>query len=316
VLGQTLGWPVLIAPAGMSRLYHRAGETAVARAAARAGTVYALSTYSSETLEAVARATTGPKVFQLFINPGWADSLALVDRAQAAGYEALCLTVDTTAAPNKERDYRSGFITGRPSLRSVVSIVAHPRWALGVARGGVPRLANLGVGPLGALERQWRDAHLLSWEHVDAIRNRWARPLALKGLFAVGDAERAAAIGVDALIVSNHGGRQLDAAVAPLDLVALLARAVGSRVEILVDSGIRRGTDVLKALALGARACLIGRAYLYGLAAGGEAGVTRALDILREELVRDMTLLGTPDLASLDTRVLRAEAWPAGGGLG
>lgn len=305
VLGQSVAWPVLLAPTGMSRLYHRHGELAVARAAGRAGTLYSLSTYSSHTLEEVARAASGPKLFQLFTNPGWEKSLGLIDRAKAAGYDALCLTVDTTAAPNRERDYRTGVYSGRLSLRSIGSVLAHPRWLFGLIRGGRLRLANLGVSVEEGKRLQWAEANQLNWEVAKRIRDRWSGPLALKGMMAVADARRAARIGVDAVIISNHGGRQLDAVPAPIDLVAEFAQAVGDDLEILIDSGIRRGSDVLKALALGAKAVLIGRAYLYGLAAGGEAGVMCALEILKEELRRDMALLGAPSLGALNRHFVR-----------
>jgi len=294
----------MLAPTGMSRLYHEHGEPAVVRAAARTGTLYSLSTYSSYTLEEIARAASGPKMFQLFISPGWETSLRLIDRVRAADYDVLCLTVDTTAPPNKERDYRTGIYTGAFSTRSVLSVLAHPRWLLGLLRGGAPRLANLGVGIREAKILQWKEANQLDWERVARIRDRWPRRFALKGVLSVVDAHRAAGIGVDAIIVSNHGGRQLDTVPAPIDLVAAMAEAVGRDLEILMDSGVRRGTDVLKALALGAKGVLIGRPYLYGLAAAGEAGVMRAIQILKDELVRDMTLLGAPNLSVLDRSYL------------
>jgi len=304
VLGQRLEWPVMLAPTGMSRLYHGHGEPAVARAAARTGTLYSLSTYSSYTLEEIARAAPGPKMFQLFTSPGWDMSLELIDRAGAAGYDALCLTVDTTAPPNKERDYRTGIYTGAFSTRSVLSVLAHPRWLVGLLRGGAPRLANLGVGIREAKLLQWKEANQLDWGRVERIRDRWPRRFALKGVLSVADARRAAGIGVDAIIVSNHGGRQLDTVPAPIDLVAGMTEAVGHDLEILMDSGVRRGTDVLKALALGAKGVLIGRPYLYGLAAAGEAGVMRAIQILKDELIRDMTLLGAASLSVLDRSYL------------
>jgi isopentenyl diphosphate isomerase/L-lactate dehydrogenase-like FMN-dependent dehydrogenase len=289
----------------MTRLYHGSGECAAARAAGRHGTLYGLSTYSSETLETVAEAASGPLMFQLFTSPGWERSLALVDRAKAAGYALLCVTVDTTAPPNKERDLRTGLASGGLSLRGALSLAARPRWAAGVLRGGLPRLANLDAGASGATALQWKEADRLTWERIARIRERWQRPLVLKGVLRPDDAQRAARIGVDAIIASNHGGRQLDTAAAPLDQLPDLVEAVGERMEVWIDSGIRRGTDVVKALALGARLCLVGRAYLYGIAAGGEAGVERAIEILRTELVRDLKLLGAPRLADLDPGFVR-----------
>ena len=307
VLGQRVAWPVLLAPTGASRMYHAEGELGVARAAARTDTLYGLSLYSTVPLEAVASATTAPKMFQLFTGPGRERGLALLDRARAAGYGALCLTVDTAAPPNKERDYRTGLATGRFPARSVASAVAHPRWLYGLVRSGFPRLANLDVGVAEARDHQWREAAQLDWDLAKRLRDRWPGPFALKGVLRVEDARRAAAAGFDAIIVSNHGGRQLDGVPAPIELVADFVDAVGDELEVLVDSGFRRGTDVVKALALGARAVLVGRAYLYGLAAGGEAGVVRAIEILREELLRDLTLLGAASVASLDRSFVRRQ---------
>jgi len=303
-LGCRLAWPVALAPTGMSRMYHAAGERAVARAAARTGTLYSLSTFSSQSLEDVAAVAPGPRMFQLFTAPGWERSLELVDRAKAAGYDVLCVTLDTAAAPNKERDLRTGVAHGGVTARSVASIAVHPRWWWGLLRGGPLALANLGVGVGRAKEIQWREADRLTWDRIAALRERWPGPLALKGLLRPDDARRAADLGADAVIASNHGARQLDATAAPLDQVAPLVDAVGDRMEVWVDSGIRRGTDVIKALALGARLCLVGRAYLYGLAAGGEAGVERAIELLRAELTRGMKLVGAARPSDLDRSFL------------
>jgi L-lactate dehydrogenase (cytochrome) len=304
-LGQRLDWPVALAPTGMTRLYHPDGECGAARAAGRHGTLYALSTYSSQPLETVAEAATGPLMFQLFTSPGWELSLSLVDRAKAAGYAILCVTVDTTAPPNKERDLRTGLAAGGLSLRGALSLAARPRWVARLVRGGFPRLANFEVGARGAHALQWREADRLSWERIARLRERWQGPFVLKGVLRPDDAQRAAQLGVDAIIASNHGGRQLDTAAAPLDQLPDLVEAVGERLEVWIDSGIRRGSDVVKALALGARLCLVGRPYLYGIAAGGEAGVERAIEILRTELERDLKLLGAPRPADLDPSFVR-----------
>lgn len=309
LMGLDLKWPVMLAPTGMNRMYHGDGERAVARAAASSSTLYCLSTFSSASLEEVAALCPTRKMFQLFINPGWDRSLELVARAQAAGYDALCLTVDTATSPNKERDYRTGIDPGRVKLRNLVSILLHPRWVYGFVRGGPPRLANLDAGIFQSKEPRWKDASGLTWERLEEIRNRWKKPFALKGILNPDDAQRAAAIGVDALILSNHGGRQMDCLPAPIDWVSSMIEAVGDKLEIIVDSGVRRGTDVLKALALGAKACMIGRPYVYGLAAGGEAGVRQAIDILRQELERDMKLLGITKIADINGRFVRSNVW-------
>ncbi len=305
VFGRDLSWPVMLAPTGMSRLYHGHGELAVARAATGTGTLYSLGTFGSFTIEQVAEVCPGPKMFQLYINGGLERSLTLIDRAKAAGYDALCLTVDSAAAPNKLRDLRSGFDHGGVTPRGLLSILAHPRWVLGLARGGPLKLANLDVGAGDAKKIQWEDADRLSWDLALRIRDRWGGPFALKGILSPADAALAAERGVDAVILSNHGGRQMDALPAPVDMLPDVVDAVGDRLEVLIDSGVRHGGDVLKALALGAKGVFIGRPYLYGLAAGGEAGVRRALQILRSELERDMTLLGVPRLAQIERSSVR-----------
>ena len=299
-LGQRFDWPVALAPTGMTRMYHADGECAAARAAAQTGTLYSLSTFSSESLEAVAESTSGPKMFQLFTAPGWERSMNLIDRAKAAGYQILCLTVDTTAPPNKERDLRTGIAAGGLTMRSLASMATHPRWVAGLLRGGMPKLANLGVDARSAHELQWKEAGQLCWDDIIRIRDRWPGPFALKGILRPEDVIRAAEVGVDAVIASNHGGRQLDAVAAPIDQLPMLVDVAGDQLEIWLDSGIRRGTDVVKALALGARMCLVGRPYLYGLAAGGESGVMRSIEILRAELVRDMKLVGASRITDLD----------------
>ncbi len=300
VVGHEISWPVALAPTGMNRMYHGHGECAVARAAAESATLYALSTFSSQSLEKVAAAAEGPKIFQLFTAPGWERSLSLVDRAQAAGYDILCVTVDTAAPPNKERDLRTGVAAGGVTPRALASILGHPRWVAGLVRGGGLRLANLDVGATEAKQIQWRESDRLTWERIERLRDRWRGPFVLKGILRPDDATRAAALGADAIIASNHGGRQLDTAAAPFEQLPALVDAAGGRMEVWIDSGIRRGTDVIKALGLGASLCLIGRPYLYGLAAGGEAGVRRVIALLREELERDLKLVGAASVAELD----------------
>ncbi|MDZ7784034.1 MAG: alpha-hydroxy acid oxidase [Halioglobus sp.] len=307
VLGQRLAWPVMLAPTGMTRMYHGGGEVAVARAAANTDTVYALSTYSSQSIEQVREVNSGPRIFQLFSNPGWEIALGLVERAAAADYSALCYTVDTTAAPNKERDYRTGVAGSRAVPRSLLSILRRPRWVAGLARGGPMTLANLGIKPTEVEKYQWREATRMSWDKLAQLRARWRGPLLVKGILSVEDARRAVDEGVDGIVISNHGGRQMDCVPAPIDLVEEFAAALQGRADIIVDSGFRRGSDVLKALALGASAVMVGRAYLYGLAAGGEAGVVRAITLLREEIVRDMRLMGLNRLSDIDAGFVRRE---------
>ncbi len=305
VMGMDLEWPVMLSPTGMNRMYHGSGEIGAARAALKTGTVYSLSTYSSYSIEQVAETNPGNKIFQLFINPGIERSFELIDRAKISGYQALCLTVDTTASPNKERDYKTGIAFGGVTPKSLLSILAHPRWIYGLVTGGSLQLANLGISPLEADKFQWKHATQLNWELVKKIRDHWQGPFALKGLLNPEDAITARQIGVDGIIISNHGGRQMDGVPAPVSLIREFVDATNNEVDIIIDSGIRRGSDVIKALALGAKACMIGRPYLYGLAAAGEAGATKAIDILKAELLRDMTLLGLTAINDISPQTIR-----------
>lgn len=315
VLGQRIEWPVLCSPTGASRLFHPDGELAVARAAARAGTLYCLSMGSTHSLEDVAAATEGPKMFQLYVCKNRDITRKLIERAKRAGYAALCVTVDVPAVGKRERDLRTGFsMPPRLTLRSALSLARCPGWWLGQARKGPMMLANFverasTPGFVAQTKRATQELDSsVSWKDVREIADLWKGSLALKGVMSADDARRAADAGATAVIVSNHGGRQLDGAVAPIEVLPEIARAVGDRVEVILDGGIRRGVHVLKALALGAKACSIGRPYLYGLGAGGEAGVSRALAILRNELVLAMKLAGCPDVTCIDQSLIRQSA--------
>lgn len=312
VLGSELEWPVFLCPTGVSRLFHGEGEFAAARGAADAGTLYSLSTLSSCDIESVARASAGPKAFQVYVlkDPGL--NRDLVERARAAGYRALLLTVDVPTHGNRERDLRTGMtIPPKLSLMSWLDIARHPIWALEKLRQPEVELANI-RGWLGQsssttlmeyVAQQFNPS--VTWDQAEAMIKAWDGPFAIKGLLAPDDARRAADIGATAVIVSNHGGRQLESGISSLDALPAIAEAVGDRVEVLLDGGIRRGTDVLKALALGAKACGIGRAYLYGLGSGGQAGVARALKLLRAEVERGLVLSGCRSLAELDRSFLQ-----------
>lgn len=302
VLGQETEWPVLCSPTGASRLFHPQGELAVARAAARTGTIYCLSTGSTYSLEDVAGASAGPKVFQLYLYKDRDITRELIERCKQVKYAALCLTVDVPVIGKRERDLRSGFgMRPKWSLKSIMHFAQHPAWVLPRIGQGALSAANFSnrVGFAGELDPS------ITWKEVREIADLWKGPLALKGVMSAEDAARAADFGVTAVIVSNHGGRQLDGAAAPIEVLPAIVRAVGDRVEVILDGGVRRGVHVLKALARGAKACSIGRPYLYGLSAGGEAGVSKALSILRAELVMAMTLSGCADLKSIDTSLVR-----------
>ncbi len=314
VLGCELDWPVLLSPTGMSRFFHHEGERAVARAAAQSGTMYSLSTVATTTIEDVAAATSGPKMFQLYVLRDNAINDELIARCRAAKYDALCLTVDTVVQGNRERDLRTGMtIPPQLTLQSLASFALHPAWCYHYLRTPALEMANLShhisegsseVSSLGKYINEQFD-RALNWAYAEKVAARWQGPFAIKGIMSIEDAHRAADIGATAVIISNHGGRQLDTAPAPIDLVAEIADALGNKLEIILDGGVRRGTHVLKALAMGASACMMGRPYLYGLAAGGQAGVERVLSLLKSEIERDMILSGRPDIKQLDRNFIR-----------
>jgi len=310
ILGHDLATPAILAPVGYSRLLHSAGEAAAARAAGEFGTGYILSTISGYKMEEVRAATKGPAWFQLYLLGGRAASEATIERAHQAGFSALVITIDTAVAGMRERDYRNGMaaLIGGSALAKLPylpNILAHPRWlAAFLADGGVPDLANVvipGEGPMKLIDVGAALANAaVTWDDLHWIRNVWPGPIIVKGVLTADDARRAVDSGAAALIVSNHGGRQLDSVSATIRALPEVLHAVGGRIEVLMDGGIRRGGDMVKAICLGARAVLIGRAYAYGLAAAGYDGVVRALQILRADIERTLRLLGCPSIAALD----------------
>jgi L-lactate dehydrogenase (cytochrome) len=315
LLGRPLPYPLVLAPTGFTRIADPAGELAAARAATRAGLPYTLSTLSTRSIEEVAAASgEGRRWFQVYV---WRDRglvKEMIDRAAAAGYEALVLTVDTAVLGRRERDVRRGF-TLPPKIGpgTLVDGALHPAWTWSFVRAEPIRFANVsGAGPGDGSEAVSLAEYInsqfdpsLSWHDVEWMRSVWPGPIVIKGIQTVEDARLAAEAGVEAIALSNHGGRQLDGAPATLDLVAPAADAVGDRVEIICDGGVRRGSDIVKAVALGARATMAGRAYLYGLGAAGERGVDHVLGLLAADVRRTMALVGartvadlTPDLVS------------------
>jgi L-lactate dehydrogenase (cytochrome) len=308
LLGRPVSMPLVLAPTGFGRVAHSQGELAVARAAARAGIPYSLSTLGTRSIEDVARVSDGAKWFQVY---AWRDRglvKELVQRAEASGYEALLLTVDTAVLGRRERDVRSGFtLPPKLGLGSLLDGALHPGWTLDFLRAEPIAFANVagrqgldGTSPVALADyiNSQFDPRL-SWRDVEWLRSSFSGPIVLKGVQSVEDAVLAAEAGVAAIALSNHGGRQLDGAPAPLDLVAPVVDRVGDRLEVLCDGGVRRGSDVVKALALGARACMIGRPYLYGLAAGGERGVDLVLQWFRDGIHRTLALLGCPRIGDL-----------------
>ncbi len=302
LLGAPSALPLAFAPTGFTRLMHTEGETAVGRVAERVGIPYALSTMGTTTLEDLAAAAPGArKWFQLYL---WKDreaSAALVERARAAGYEALVLTVDTPVAGPRLRDVRNGFtIPPALTLRTVANAAVHPRWWVDLLTTPPLEFASLRSweGTVAELvDRVFEPAATIA--DVRALRETWSGPLVVKGVQGVADARAVVDAGADAVLVSNHGGRQLDRAPTPLEQLPAIVQAVGDRAEVYLDGGILDGADVVAAVAMGARACLVGRAYLYGLMAGGERGVQRAADILAKEVARTMQLLGVTTVAEL-----------------
>ena len=314
VLGQTIDWPVFLSPTGMSRLFHHDGERAVARAAAEAGTMYTLSTLSTVSIEEIGALTSAPKCFQIYIHKDRGLTREFVARCKTAGYAALCLTVDTLVAGNRERDLVTGMVMPpRPTLSALWSFATHLDWSLNFLLREKFELANVArsvsagteslVSVIDYINEQFDRS--ITWNDAEQLIADWDGPFAIKGVLSVADAIRARDIGASAVMVSNHGGRQLDGATAPFDQLADIVDAVGSDIEVILDGGIRRGTHVVKALAMGATACMIGRGYLYALAAYGQPGVTRALSRLRDEVERDLVLMGCNTPAALSRDVLR-----------
>jgi len=320
VLGQRISMPLLIGPAGYARMGHREGELAAARAAADAETIYALSTVSSYELEDVARASNGPKWFQLYPPGDRGACESLLARAHDAGYEALAVTVDTAVEGLRERDRRHRLaVPLRMTPRLMMQGATRPRWALDYLRGGAGRGAQ-GIGAAFLQERgprpeprSLRDAgraiaataRSITEEEIRFIRDTWKGPLLIKGVMRAEECKRLIAVGADGIVVSNHGGRQLDGVLATIEALPEVVDAVAGQAEVFVDGGFRRGTDVVKALALGARACLIGRPYLYGLAVGGQAGVRHVLEIFRTEIDQTMALLGCATVTALDASAIQ-----------
>ena len=320
VLEIDVSFPALLAPVGYSRLMHRGGEVAAARAAGAAGTAYILSTISGHRLEDVKAGSSAAVCYQLYLLGGREAAEGAIERARAAGYSALVVTVDTAVAGMRERDFRNGVteLLGDRLFAKIpflAQILVRPGWLMDfLLDGGLPQLPNVVIPGQGVMPLQDVSTSLargaITWEDLKWIRNRWPGPIVIKGVLTGDDARRAVDEGAVAVVVSNHGGRQLDGVPATLRVLPEIVRAVNGRAEVLMDGGIRRGSDIVKAICLGARAVLIGRAYAYGLAAAGEAGVARALEILRADVERTLRLLGCPCVAALDSSYISTD-WHA-----
>ena len=314
IAGATAKLPIVIAPTGAPAFAWPRADVAIARAAAQFGIPYTLSSSATCSLEDVAREAGGRLWFQPYILRDRPFFNRLIDRAEAAGYEALVVTVDMPTGGNRERDFRNDFgIPFRWTARNVADFASHPGWALQMLRHGVPRLENLigldrsGPDISGAASSVGRNYDPdFDWRGFEAIRRRWPRPLLVKGILHPGDAARAIDSGAQGIIVSNHGGRQLDGAIASLDALPAIVAALAGRAPVLLDGGVRRGADIVRALALGATAVMIGRATLYGAGAAGAQGARRTLEILVEELTRAMRLCGTRTLRDIVPGLLAA----------
>ena len=319
LLGKPLAYPLVLAPTGFTRMVEPQGELAVARAAARAGLPYTLSTVGTRSIEEVAAVCPGRKWFQVYV---WRDRVLvkeMLDRAEAAEYEAIVITVDVPVLGRRERDVRAGFtLPPKLGLDTIMEGALHLGWTMAfmraepIAFGNVFRRDNVSsAAPVNLAEHvNSQFDPRLSWDDIAWFRSNWKGPIVIKGIQTVEDAKIAADLGVEAIALSNHGGRQLDGAPPALELVAPVADAVGDSVEIICDGGVRRGGDIAKAVALGAKACMAGRPYLYGLAAGGERGVDFVLGLLLEELCRTMALIGVTGIDGLTPELVE---WRKGG---
>ena len=316
LFGQPVDWPVMISPTGASKLFHRDGEPAVVRAADKFGMMYSLSTLGTTTIEETADASPGPKMFQLYVFRDRGLTHDFIDRCKAKNYAALCLTVDTPLAGNRERDIVHG-MSAPPKFkwRSAISHARHPGWLYrALVRKDLDLVnitsseaaAKIDTGVVEYINSQFDRS--LTWKDVEWLAAKWDGPLVIKGVQTVDDCRKAANSGATAVMLSNHGGRQLESAPAPVDCIASVADALHDRLEIICDGGIRRGTHVVKALALGANACGIGRGYLYPLAAGGQRGVERGLHLLQSELERTLALLGCDAVSKLGGRYIQRRA--------
>jgi L-lactate dehydrogenase (cytochrome) len=311
VLGTTIDLPFILSPTGMSRLFHHQKEQAVCRAAHKFGTLYSLSTMATTRLEEIATLSSSPKMFQIYILKDRELTREFVQRCKSSTYQALCLTVDTPVAGNRERDLVNGMtMPPKITLKGLLSYGTRFEWLFNLLLHPDFKLANvshrvdaLGKGSMGLIDYvNSQFDRTVTWDDAAWLAQQWDGPFVIKGLQSPEDAKRAVEIGASALMISNHGGRQLDGTPAPIDCIAPIRDAIGDQLELIVDGGIRRGTHIIKALAQGANACSIGRPYLYGLAAGGQKGVEHALHLLKNELESSMALLGVNSVADINDR--------------
>ena len=311
VLGHRLDLPFILAPIGYSRLMHPRGELAASKAAGRNGTAYILSTMSGHRIEDVKAQSSGPTFYQLYLAGGRGAAEGAIARAKAAGYTALFVTIDTPVAGNRERDVRNGMkeLMGTnpfKKLRYLPNILAHPGWLAGFIADGMtrpfPNIVVPGSGPLQAIDvAAALESAQVSWTDLKWIREQWTGPIVMKGVMTVDDAKRSVDAGAQGIVVSTHAGRQLDGVAGSLRVLPGIAEAVGDKIEVLFDGGVRRGADVVKAIGLGAKAVLLGRGYAYGMAAAGDTGIERAIEIFRADIIRTLKLLGCSSISQVDS---------------
>ena len=309
VFGKKIDFPLFLAPTAMHKLYHHHGEKASALAAGKFGTIFSMSTMSTTSIEEIGNFTGSPKLFQLYIHKDKGLTDNLIERCERAGFDAICLTVDTVVAGNRERDRKTGFTTPpRLTLSSLISFITHPVWSFNYLTHKKFKLANIihmtekgssiDKSIIDYINEQFDQS--MDWKDAEYCIKKWKGPFAIKGVMSVEDAKKAVDVGASAIMISNHGGRQLDGSRAPFDQLAEIVDKVGDKIEVILDGGIRRGTHVLKALALGAKACSFGKGYLFALSAGGQAGVESVLQKMKDEISRDMILMGCKSINDLN----------------
>ena len=309
VLGQKIDFPLFLSATAMHRLYHHHGERATAKAAEKMGTMFGISTMATTSIEDIGKLTNGPKLFQIYIHKDRGLTDNLIERCKQVGFNSMCLTVDTVVAGNRERDHRTGFSTPpRLTLSSLLSFALHPGWSLNYLFGDKFKLENIihmtdkgssiDKSVIDYINEQFDPS--MNWKDAEYCVKKWGGPFALKGVMSVDDAKKAIDIGCSAIMISNHGGRQLDGSRAPFDQLSEIVDAVGDKIEVILDGGIRRGTHVLKALALGAKACSFGKGYLFALGAAGQKGVESILQKMKAEINRDMILMGCKSVKELN----------------
>ena len=314
VMGQKLDLPIYCAPTALQRLFHPDGEIGVGKAAEKFGTMFGVSSLGTASIKEIANLISTPKLFQLYVHKDQGLNDYLIDQCKEHNFDTMAVTVDSSVGGNRERDLYTGFtIPLNLSLKSIISFATHPAWAFNYFTKPKWELSNLNkhvtegtnlMTSIGDYFTKMLD-NSLSWKKIEEINKKWGKPFAIKGIMSVEDAKKAVDVGVAAIMISNHGGSQLDGSRSPFDQLDEVVNAVGDKIDVICEGGVRRGTHILKALSLGAKACSGGRMYLYALAAGGQKGVEKALGNLKKEIERDMILMGVSNISELSKKNLR-----------